>query len=92
MNKITRAAYSLGPTLRRPCKYSSAAAESALGAASARLSGTRHQCIELEATVEQQSIRLSASIPEGAHLGVLVLLEAPGSFVDANNLKSLLAD
>lgn len=51
------------------------------------------RAIELEATVEQHSIRLPKTIPDGTHLRVLLLLDDPVSPVSGgSDLKRLLAE
>lgn len=50
------------------------------------------RAIEIEATVEQHSIRLPESIPDGTQLRVLLLLEEPpSSSAGSDDLKALLA-
>jgi hypothetical protein len=49
------------------------------------------KAIEIETTVEQHSIRLPESIPDGTRLRVLLLLEEPQiSTADGDDLKALL--
>lgn len=47
--------------------------------------------IEFEATAYQHTIRLPDSVPDGAHLRVLLLSQAPLTKADDSNLKMLLA-
>jgi len=51
------------------------------------------QAIELEATVEQQSIRVPETIEDGTHLRVLLLMDDPPAHAvsDSNDLKRRLA-